>query len=188
MSTLQEKLHTYINNPNDATANFDLAREYEKIGQTGAALAWYLRSAEKSQDDLTQYECLLHCALCLERQKTRDDSTKVLLLKAVALMPRRPEAYFLLARLFERGKIWQDSYTFASLGLTNCDFSLKPLQSDVEYPGYYGMLFEKGVAAWWIGFCEESLAIMKDLDKQYIMEPIFTNAVKLNLTTLSKLI
>lgn len=183
MNSLQQRLHDYIDNPDDSDANFNLAQEYERIGQTGAALAWYLRSAEKAHDDLKQYECLLHCALCLERQKTRDDSTKVLLLKAVALLPQRPEAYFLLARLHERGKIWQDSYTVAVLGLTYADFTLPPLSTDVEYPGRYGLLFERGVAAWWIAFCDESRQIMADLKANYEMIPLYANAVDRNLAT-----
>ena len=182
--TLQQRLHDYINNPNDSDANFNLAVEYERIGQTGAALAWYLRAAEKSQNDLQQYEAIIHCAMCLERQKTRDDSTKVLLLKAIALIPKRPEAYFLLARLHERGKIWQDSYTIAELGLQFCDFDLPPLTTDVEYPGRYGLIFEKGVSAWWIAFCEESREIMVDLQANYDMIPLFKNAVDRNLATI----
>jgi hypothetical protein len=182
--SLQQRLHEYITNPNDSDANFNLAHEYEKIGQTGSALSWYLRSAEKAEgDDLKQYECLLHCALCLERQKTRDDSTKVLLLKAIALLPQRPEAYFLVARLHERGKIWQDSYTMAELGLQFADFTLAPLPN-VEYPGKYGILFEKGVAAWWIAFCDESREIMVDLEANYEMNALFKGAVERNLATI----
>ena len=173
-------LYNYINNPNNSVANFELAKEYESIGQTGSALSWYLRAAEKARVDIEQYEALLHCALCLERQKTRDDSEKVLLLKAISLIPTRPEAYFILARLFEKLQWWQDSYTMADLGLRYADFDLKPLE-DVEYPGMYALLFQKGVAAWWIGDVDQSREVMADLKVNYEMNPAFTNAVTNNL-------
>ena len=175
-----DALYNYINNPNSSIANFELAREYEKLGQTGSALSWYLRAAEKARVDIEQYEALLHCALCLERQKTRDDSEKVLLLKAISLIESRPEAYYLLARLFEHLKWWQDSYTFADLGLKHADFDTEPLE-DLEYPGKYALYFQKGVAAWWIGHVDESREIMVDLKYNYKMNDVFTNAVNNNL-------
>ena len=49
-------LERYIQNPHDARANFDLGCEYEDMGQTGAAISFYLRTAERAQDILLQYE------------------------------------------------------------------------------------------------------------------------------------
>lgn len=54
----------YINQPNDAESNFQLGLEYEQMGQTGAAISFYLRTAERAQDQLVQYEALLRMALC----------------------------------------------------------------------------------------------------------------------------
>ena len=99
-----KQLLNYINNVEDAQANFALGQEYESIGQTGAAISFYLRTAERSTTDVQQYEALLRCALCFERQQTRDDTETVLLLKAISLLPDRPEAYFLLSRLYEFNK------------------------------------------------------------------------------------
>jgi len=178
---LTKRLHDYIQEPELARNNFSLGREYELIGQTGAAISFYLRTAERSQTDLEQYEALIRMALCFERQRTRDGTQQVILQKAISLLVKRPEAYFLLSRLHEVKKDWHDCYTLASIGLATCDFDLLPLTTDVEYPGRYGLLFEKGVAAWWVGQCEQSREIMHDLKFSYKMTEVFTSAVDRNL-------
>jgi hypothetical protein len=176
-------LLNYIQNPEMAQANFDLGLEYELLGQTGAAISFYLRTAERSTTDQQQYEALLRMALCFERQQTRDDTQKVLLLKAVNLMMHRPEAYFLLARFHERQRQWQDSYTMACLALQVCKFDLSGLTTNVQYPGYWGLLFAKGVAAWWVGHTEESREIMWDLKINYALDDLHLQAVNNNLKT-----
>ena len=77
-------LQNYIDNPESSVANFELGQEYESIGQTGAAISFYLRTAERSTTDIEQYEALLRCALCFERQRTRERTEKVLLQKAIS--------------------------------------------------------------------------------------------------------
>jgi len=176
-------LLNYIHNPEDAQANFDLGLEYDLMGQTGAAISFYLRTAERSRTDVQQYEALLRMALCFERQKTRDDSEKVLLQKAIALMVNRPEAYFLLSRLHEKQQQWHDSYTVACQGLQVCDFMLPGLPTNVQYPGIYGLLFQKGVASWWVGLTEESREIMYDLKTNYDLDDMHLTAVNNNLNS-----
>ena len=61
-------LLNYINNTESSVANFELGHEYESLGQTGAAISFYLRTAERSTTDIEQYEALLRCALCFESQ------------------------------------------------------------------------------------------------------------------------
>lgn len=180
---LTTRLHEYIQNYNSAEANFNLGNEYELIGQTGAAISFYLRTAERSQTDLEQYTALLRMALCFERQQTRDDTEKVILQKAISLIPKRPEAYFLLSRLHEFKKEWQDSYTIASVGFEFCNVEQKPIEN-VEYPGNFGLLFQKGVAAWWVGHSEEAREIMADLKINYSLNQQFTQLVENNLNSI----
>jgi len=178
------QLSYYIDNPEDSDANFNLALEYDSLGQTGAALSFYLRAAERATDDLKQYEALLKCARCFDRQGLRDMTEEAILQKAIVLIHNRPEAYFLLSRLYEKKKDWQNSYTFAVLGLTICEFNQDPLRSDVLYPGWYGLYFQKGVAAWWVGKNEEAREIMADLKYNYPMEELFSNIVENNLNSI----
>ena len=173
-------LHPYIENSEDPTINFLLGQEYENIGQTGAAVSFYLRTAERSTTDQQQYEALMRCCVCLEKQKTRDDTEKGLLLKAIALIPNRPEAYFLLSRLYEKHREWQESYTTAELGLTYGNFDLTPVATD-QYPGYCGLLFQKGVASWHVGLAEQSRQIMVHLRDNFVMHQIYKDAIEYNL-------
>ena len=69
-------LAEYLADPSNAEVNFRLGLEYELMGQTGAAISFYLRTAERTNDDTLQYESLLRMALCFERQRTRDDTQK----------------------------------------------------------------------------------------------------------------
>ena len=109
----------------------------------------------------------MKCHHCYDRQGTRDITAITLAQQAVCLMPKRPEAYFLLARFHERRHQWNDCYKYSSLALSICDFNLQPLKTDVEYPGYYGLLFEKAVSGWWWGKTEESKEIFLDLYDNY---------------------
>jgi hypothetical protein len=179
-----KNLDLFIQNTEDPTVNFALGQEYEQQGQTGAALSFYLRTAERSANDQQQYHALLRMALCLERQKTRDDTESVILQKAIALMPRRPEAYFLLSRLYEWQKRWHESFFVASVGCNTADFVSQPLGTDLQYPGEYALWFQKAVALWWVGNCDESRELMYHLKVTYQMNDMFTTAVDNNLKNL----
>lgn len=181
---LAQRLQHYIQFPNVAKANFDLGLAYEELGQTGAAISFYLRTAERAPNDLEQYEALVRMALCFERQQTRDDTEKVLLQKAISLLPSRPEAFFILSRLHEVKQEWHDAYTVACIGLSTCNFSLPALKTDVQYPGYYALLFEKAVAAWWVGECELSRQLMHDLKFGHRMNDMFATSVNRNLSVI----
>lgn len=179
-----ENLNSFIQNTEDPDANFALGREYEAMGQTGSAISFYLRTAERSKNDLQQYHALLRMALCFEKQQTRDDTESVLLQKAIGLMPNRPEAYFLLARLYEWQKKWHESFFVASVGCNVADFKSKQLDSDLQYPGEYALFFQKAVALWWVGNCDESRELFYHLKVTYAMNEMFTIAVDNNLRSL----
>lgn len=183
MNNLQH-LEYYLSNTEDAVANFNLGLEYELIGQTASAASFYLRSAERSNSQIAQYESLLRLALCFERQGLRDNTEEAILQKAILLMSDRPEAYFLLSRLYEVRKDWQSCYTYACLALRFCNLKVLPLNTNVEYPGEYALYFQKGVAAWWVGEYDQSREIMADLKYSYTMAPTFANAVDNNLANI----
>jgi len=171
----------YINNPEDPVINFNLGLEYENIGQTGAAISFYLRTAERAQDPKFQYEALLRMALCFGRQTTRDDTQRVLLQKAMTLLIDRPEAYYLLARAHEKRQEYHEGWTVSSMALRMCRWDHEPLTTNVEYPGEYGIRFEQGVCAWWVGECEKSRRIMFDLRYSWPLDSIHRDACDRNL-------
>lgn len=154
--------------------NFEVAEEYEKLKQHSSAAGFFLRAADLGykHTPLLTYTSLLKISLCLSRQKDRTATVGNTLHHAIAFMPGRPEAYFLLSRFYEQRKDWQKSYTFAELGLQFAMSSVNnPLNGHVEYHGSYCLLFEKAVAGWWIGRKEESKAIFQDLLDNHKMAP-----------------
>lgn len=179
-----KNLDQFIQNTEDPAINFQLGQEYEAQGQTGAAISFYLRTAERSTADIMQYEALLRMALCFEKQKTRDDTESVILQKAIGLLPSRPEAYFLLARLYEWRKLWHESFFVASVGCSVANFNLPSLATDVQYPGEYALWFQKAVAMWWVGNCDESRELFYHLKTTYDMNEMFARAVDNNLNQL----
>lgn len=178
-----EALLNYINDSRNPSYNFDLALAYDREGHLAAAAGFYLRAAVHADDDLLSYESLLRLANCFSKLGGRVYMCKGILLRAISLLPDRPEAYFLLSRLYEEDKAWQESYTFAVMGQRLPD-PAPCLRTNVDYPGRYALVFEQAVSAWWIGLYDESLHLMRQLRKNPAMLPIHTASVQNNLQRL----
>jgi len=155
------------NEPFNPVLCFIIATEYEAIGQTAAAISFYLRTAEYGYYSSPEYvyASLLKSAKCFENQKNRQATVQNLFLKAVAYQPGRPEAWFLLARYSERNKKWQEAYTYAETGLHKLSGNHAPLPVGVDYPGDFCLTFEKAVCAWWVGRQDESQELFTKLSK-----------------------
>lgn len=159
-------LDEYIMDTENPDINYDLARHYESIDQTASALSFFLRCAERSRVPELRYECLIRASSCFEKQGKRNTTVRGLLQHAVSMLPKRPEAYYLLSRFYEienKDESWQNSYMIASIGEKVADFNSSPLLNPVDYPGPYSIKFQKGVAAWWCGLCQESKDIFLNL-------------------------
>jgi tetratricopeptide (TPR) repeat protein len=174
-------------NPLDPEHNFKIAVEYEALGQTAAAVSFYLRAAEYGFDSspLIVYNSLLKVSNCVDRQKDRTHTSINSTLQAIAYMPSRPEAYFLLARAHENQQNWQECYTFAEVGL-QFNGRFEPLHSDVGYPGLYGLFFQKAVSGWWIGRKEESKRIFEDMLANPDVAEVYKAIVRNNLGFLNQ--
>jgi hypothetical protein len=181
---LNTALFNYISDPKNALYNFSLAQVYEYMGHTAAAASFYIRTSEFSYDDLLTYEAILRLGLCFERQGSRVFTTKGLWLRAASLLPKRPEAYFLLSRIYEHCKDWQESYTFAVIGESLIEEPMQPLKTDVEYPGKYAFTFERAVTAWWIGLLDESLFLFRQLEKNLNVDSIHRRSIINNIINL----
>lgn len=161
-------------NTRDANKNFALAEEYERLKQYASAAGFFLRAADLGYktNPLLTYTALLKMALCFSRQNDRTATVLTTLHNAIAFMPSRPEAYFILSRFYERNKDWNKSYAFAEIGL---QFAMVanhlPTPGYVEYNGVYCLMFEKAVTGWWIGRKDESKAIFQDLLDNHKMSP-----------------
>lgn len=174
---LNNLLNNFIVDPEDSDNNFNLAFYYESIGQSASAISYYLRSAERTEDALLQYESLIRASMCFDNQGTRNFTVKGILQRAISICPKRPESYYLLSRFYENenSDVWKDgkwnySYLISSLGENVSDFDSSPLKTKVNYPGKYGILYQKALAAWWCGLCDESRNIFEDLVKNYDLD------------------
>lgn len=161
--------------------NFDIAKKYEELEQTASAVSFYLRAAEYGYDSdpLIVYSSLLRMSLCFDNQNGREHTVKNCLLQAIEYLPNRPEAYFLMSRYYERMQKWQESYTFASIGLSH-NSRIEKLPVNVEYDGTYCLEFEKAVSGWWLGKAKESKEIFEKLLTQNI-DQIYRSSIEYNL-------
>jgi FkbM family methyltransferase len=182
VNTELEKLLTdYSLDTENAEYNFNLGVYYENEGHTAPALSYFLRCAERSEDTDLAYEALIRGSYCYEKQGERDGSSRSLLWQAQSFRPDRPEAYFLLSRYAEKRSWWQDTYLNADLALRYCNFDSNPLRTDVEYPGKYGLLFEKAYSGWWWGKTEESKSLFLQILNDYKIKNEYEKRIKENL-------
>ena len=171
---MTDQLQNYVANPRSAEANFALALSYENDGHFSAAAGFYIRAAVHTANTLLSYESLLRLGNCFTKLGGRTYMSKGIFLRAISLLPERPEAYFLLSHLYEVDKEWQEAYTFAVMGAGAAyKWSGEKLRTNVGYPGAYAFTFERAVAGWWIGLYDESLHLLRQLKKNQTMLPEF---------------
>ena len=182
---LNELLVKIAENPNDCLLNFHIAHEYEKIDQTAVSLSFYLKAAEYGCEYHSMkeyvYTSLLKMADCLYKQKDRTFSVSNNLLQAVAWWPERVEAYYLLARFYERTNQWQECYTWCMSG-EKLQIPIIPLPLDVDVPpDGIGFEFEKAVSSYHLGRLEESKELFLTIVNSPKLPPSLKTACKNNL-------
>jgi hypothetical protein len=178
-------LNNFIQNPESPENNFYLGTYYDNLGQTASAVSYDLRTAERTQDKVLQYECLLRAGLCFSKQGCRNTTVKGLFQHALTIQPKRPEGYFLLSRFYEREENYHDSYLIASIGEQVAEKEVDSLILNIDYPGFYGILFEKAVSSWWVGLCNESRDLFRFLKDNFEMDEIYQMSVESNLERLN---
>ena len=169
-ANLNDLLLDYALDTENPIKNFNIGMWYEHHRHNAPALSFFLRCAERTDDLDLAYEALIHASNAYDRQGTRDQTAKGLLQQALCIRPKRPEAYYLLARFSEKRQWWQDCYIFCQWAIDFCDFDCAPLHTDVEYPGKYGLLFEKQQAAWWWGKGSETRSLLQDMKNNYELD------------------
>ena len=168
-------LDRFVQNIEDPRANFDLALQYEQIGNTSSALTHYLRAAERTIDEELSYECLIRSSVCMGLQGDRGFTQSHLLKQAICLMPKRPEAYFFLCRYYEGRKENYECYFLANIALGLCDFSRSIFSNyprNYDYLGIDGIELCKAVSGIHWEKLEESREIFSRLLKTSSNESI----------------
>ena len=161
------ELHDYVYDSENPLKNLDLAMWYHRRNHSASAITFYLRCAERTDDDTLAYACLIQCFRLFNDQGDRQITALNCINRAIALLPTRPEAYYFLSRHYEEKQHWQTAYINATIGLEIANHDLPDLTMTIGYPGKYGLLFQKSVAAWWWGRRDESRDITKELYHNY---------------------
>lgn len=181
----------YIRDQENSETNWMMAMHYESIGQTASALSFYLRAAERGEDPLLRYECLIRGALCYYRQGIRNFTVRGMLQHAVCILPQRPEAYYWLSVVCEHTPRWDgnwfDSYLYCTLGLNLAkDMSeIQPLRTSVGYSDTTQLVIQKAHTSWWCGLCDQSREIYLNLYNNFDLTEsqkanVYDNLVRLN--------
>lgn len=160
---MEKQLINYISDTTNPEFNYELGLVYKNLGHTSSAVSYLLRAAERSEDLNLSYECLLLIADCFIQQKNRDFTVKGLYLHAITVLPKRPEAYYLLSKLYETRSEYSECYTISEIGLNISDFDLPPLRTYFGHTGKYGLMFQKAFASWWWGKGTESRKLFREL-------------------------
>jgi hypothetical protein len=178
-------LNEYIKDTENPNNNFNLAYEYECKDQYASAISFYLRASERTYDLNLKYESLIRMVLCFLKFEDYNETIETLLKRIISAAPNRPEAYFLLSRFYEYNTRYHEAYFISSIALKFCDFNTeKKFKFDIDYPGKYGLLFEKGVSAWWIGAYDESKEILYDLLLNYNLNETYKKNLKENINNI----
>jgi GR25 family glycosyltransferase involved in LPS biosynthesis len=178
MNKIETLLTQYSNDPENEDHNFNLGVWYWNDGHTAPALSYFLRCAERAEDDLLAYEALLWAHQCYEKQGTRDSTARTLLQHAVNLLPTRPEAYFLLAKFHGKREQWTDAYSISHQGLTFLEKNPEPLKNSVGYMGEFALLYEKAVAGWWWGKSNETRKLLQEIKNNYELPEQYEKSVQ----------
>ena len=179
-------LTQFAQDPSNDVLNYQLGLEYTKLNQYGSALSFLLRAAELTKDPNIAYNSLIVNAQNIYKQGKRQHAVKNQLLHALSICPERPEAYFLLGKLYHETNQNHESYSISEIGLKRSILSTGNTTLPSGYPGEYGMIFNKAVAAWHIAKYMESREILKDLVDFYypFMNETYQRAVENNITRL----
>ena len=180
-NTITKLLQQYSIDTTDIEIQLELAKAYFDIQQYASAVSYLNRIAETSEDDDVVYESLLLLAHCFFLQGNRSSHNKVSLYHAVALKPKRPEAYFLLCREFEIEEPFQ-AYAYANISIEYKDNSKRVTSLPFEYE-HYKAVFQKAINAWHSWKIEESKEILYDLHINYEMSEFYNELVVNNLNS-----
>jgi SAM-dependent methyltransferase len=159
----KNSLNIFAMDTENALSNFNLGLWYKNQNHLAPALTYFLRASERTDDTDLAYESLINGFFCYDKQGHREVSAQSMLHQALIVNPKRPEAYYLLSKYFERHQDWMRSYMFANLGLQLSNFDCASLRSDVEYPGIYALKFQKVLTGWWWGKADECRETLRDL-------------------------
>jgi len=117
MDRIEKYLEKLVQNPRDDNINFELAYAYEKEGQYAAAVSYYLRCAEFTNNNIMASECLIRCSFSMNKQGGRDQKEFHYIKQSIGASPCSLEPYYIASLYFSWRGNYRDSYLYACLGI-----------------------------------------------------------------------
>jgi len=186
-----ETLDRFAITPNDAELNFELGKDFYSEEKYASSISFFLRCAERSEDDNEIYESLLLIALSISKLGRRRTSEKTAFLNAIAFEPKRYEAYYYLSHYYETEKDYHNCYAMAKIALSNYfNYYSKNNLSYLENVALYKIEYQIAFSSWWVGKFEHSLILMHDLAKNISFqqfEPIYKEKIQNNMQLLGSM-
>jgi FkbM family methyltransferase len=135
MEKIEKSLGELINNPYNDNINFNLGYAYEEEKQYAAAVSYYLRCAEYTNENILSSEALLRASLCINKQEGRDEKELCLIKHAITAFSNSIEPYYIASLYFSWRQQWLDSYMYACMGINILENNLltKPFIKSVGY-------------------------------------------------------
>jgi tetratricopeptide (TPR) repeat protein len=185
------KLNKFISETENGFFNFDLGLDYFNEGHYASAMTFFLRSAEleylfEHANENLIYPSLVMVSECLGRIGRRRASQKTALLNAVAYLPNRYEAHYLLSQFYEREQDYFNCFASAKMALScfqQDSMKLVPFMYDVQE---YQIKFQIAYCAWWVGRFDYSRKTFFEISNQYgmSMDEKYRTLVQNNITRL----
>lgn len=148
---IQQLLHDVVLDNQNPFKLYKLALEYDRLEQGAGAATFYMRAAEWNdgetfEEKFVQYKSLILMSMVYHREQNRDQTVRGLLQHAITVMPERPEAYYVYSKWLADRHEWRDALMISKQGLSCTDFD--KIDSDVDYPGKYGLDFVYAISNW----------------------------------------
>lgn len=93
---LIEKIKTYVSDPGNAQFNYDLGKEYEVLKQYSAACGYFLRAADRTDDNKLIYNSLVSAAKSLIEHGDSFTIVDKILKNAIEIDASRIDAFYLM--------------------------------------------------------------------------------------------
>lgn len=147
--------------------SFNVAVEYQKTNDITPAALNFIKCVENSEDNFNlQYECLIHIGECLDKMGDKIDLVFDIYKHAISILPKRPEAYYMLSNFQNWHKQYQNAYSTCHTALDSCDFDSPNFRFKSRYPGKWGLLYE---------LTTSSLQCNKSMETRKVLQEILNN-------------
>lgn len=156
----------YAEKSTDFETIIQMAQFYYDNRLYSCASTEFMWAASCTSDKNLKYSCLIKAVESYSRDNISPYDLDHILNRAIEMLPKRPEAYWLRAKLFSDID-YEKCYHSASTGLGVSDFMNTPLAFSIGYKNKYSLYMQKAIFGWWMNYYDESLDILHTLREKF---------------------